>query len=85
MMAYEDGGASLGMQGGVFQHDVTAGHMVQGGWEQEEACVVFQAPPHCLCFCSHLPYSNQMQYPLVSSVVCMGGFHSYVLDLSQAK
>lgn len=79
------GGKSLGMQGGVLQDNVTAGHMVQGGREREEACVVFQAAPHCLCLCSHLPYSNQMQYPLVSSVACMGGFHSYVLDLSQAK
>lgn len=85
MMACEDGGESLGMQGVVFQHDVTAGHMVHRGWKHEEACVVFQARPHCLCFCSHLPYSNQMQYPLVSSAVCMGGFHSCVLDISQAK
>lgn len=22
------------MQGGVFEHDVTAGHMVRGGWER---------------------------------------------------
>lgn len=84
MTVWEGGGKSLGMQGGVL-HPQMAGHMVQGGWEREEACVVFQAAPHCLCLCSHLPYSNQMQYPLVSSVACMGGFHSCALDLSQAK
>lgn len=85
MIARRAYGKSLGTQGGVLQHSVTMGHVAHRGLEREEVCVVFQAALHCLCVCSRLPYSNQMQYPLVSNVACMGGIHSYALDRSQTK